>query len=376
LATSRLPLDVDDFLSRYWQREPLLLRGALPGFRPPISADELAGLALEDEVESRLVEEAGGGWRLNHGPFLEADFHRAPPWTLLVQAVDQYVPEVAELRTLVDFIPGWRADDIMVSYATDGGSVGPHFDHYDVFLLQGEGQRLWRLGQRCDHHSPLVKGTPLRILEQFDCQQEYLLEPGDILYVPPGLAHWGIARGECTTFSIGFRAPRRQDMLARLVDQALERAAPDQFLSDPGRLRAARPGELSAGDVRNARAQALALLEADTGGRWLGELVTEPRYAQPGGEVDEQVVAALLLGNLSLVREPGSVLAWMEQGDELLVFANGLSQSASPALRPLMEALCARGVANCNSVECADDEISDLIHFLLESGGAYADSSD
>ena len=137
-----LNLDREDFLARYWQRKPLLIRQAINNFHPPLSSHQLAGLALEDEVESRIIEPSGNGWTLHHGPFSNADYQRQNPWTLLVQAVDHYIPEVARLRRTVDFIPQWRVDDVMVSYAVDGGSVGPHYDNYDVFLLQGEGERL------------------------------------------------------------------------------------------------------------------------------------------------------------------------------------------------------------------------------------------
>ena len=151
-----LNLDREDFLARYWQNKPLLIRGAIKNFKPPLSSHALAGLALEDDIESRLVEYRDKQWQLHHGPFRNADFHRDNPWTLLVQAVDHFIPEVAALRKLVDFLPQWRVDDVMVSYAVDGGSVGPHYDNYDVFLLQGEGQRLWKLGQFCDGSTALL----------------------------------------------------------------------------------------------------------------------------------------------------------------------------------------------------------------------------
>jgi 50S ribosomal protein L16 3-hydroxylase len=207
--------DREIFLARHWQRKPLLIRAALDNFSPPLDRHELAGLALEEGVESRIIEHRDGLWQLHHGPFSEQDFQRDFPWTLLVQAVDHHIPEVSALRRLVDFLPQWRMDDVMASYAVDGGSVGPHYDNYDVFLLQGEGERLWKLGQFCDAASTLLPHDELRILDTFECEQEYLLGPGDMLYVPPGIAHWGIAQGECTTFSIGFRAPRINDMVSR-----------------------------------------------------------------------------------------------------------------------------------------------------------------
>ncbi len=275
-----LKLDREHFLASHWQQKPLLIRGAIEHFKPPVSSHQLAGLALEEDIESRIIEQRDADWVLHHGPFQNTDYQRENPWTLLVQAVDQYLPEVAVLRQLVDFIPQWRVDDVMVSYAVDGGSVGPHFDNYDVFLLQGEGERLWKVGQFCDDQSPLLPHDELRILSLFESQAEYLLGPGDILYLPPGIAHWGIARGECTTFSIGFRAPRVNDMVSRWADQLLEQIGPDQFYHDARLEPVSRPGEIRSRDLERVRAQVQAALDQASGERWFGELVTEPRYDQ------------------------------------------------------------------------------------------------
>ncbi|MCB1728871.1 MAG: cupin domain-containing protein, partial [Halieaceae bacterium] len=173
MSAGELKLDKEAFLARHWQREPLLIRRAIADFSPPLGADELAGLALEEYIESRIVEYRDRQWLLHHGPFSEADFRRDVPWTLLVQAVDHYSEEVAALRHLVDFLPRWRVDDVMVSYAVDGGSVGPHYDNYDVFLLQGEGVRRWQIGQFCDADTALLPHDELRLLSDFQCQREY-----------------------------------------------------------------------------------------------------------------------------------------------------------------------------------------------------------
>ena len=211
-------LSADAFLRRYWQQEPLLIRKALANYQSPISADELAGLALESEVESRLVECQGRDWTLKHGPFTEEDFLSLPEkdWTLLVQGVDLWVPEVQALLSQFAFLPPWRLDDVMVRFACPGGSVGPHFDQYDVFLLQVEGQRRWQIGGRCSSETPMRDDSPLRILKEFEADEEWLLEPGDMLYLPPGVAHWGVAETECLTYSIGFRSPSIADMLGDL----------------------------------------------------------------------------------------------------------------------------------------------------------------
>ena len=176
-------ISAEEFLADYWQKKPLLIRNAIPNFEPPVDGDELAGMALEQEVESRLV--VGADWQLEHGPFTEERFQTLPStdWTLLVQAVDLWVPEVAELLHEFNFLPPWRLDDIMVSYAEAGGSVGPHFDYYDVFLLQGAGQRRWQIGQRCDNDTPLATGTDLKIIADFKATNEWVLNTGDMLWV-------------------------------------------------------------------------------------------------------------------------------------------------------------------------------------------------
>lgn len=381
-GTITLPLDPDTFLATCWQRQPRYIPAAVPDFAPPLSRHELAGLALEDAVESRIVEQSngqqGGRWRVQHGPFAEADFTRASPWTLLVQAVDHYVPAVYALRDLVDFLPGWRIDDVMVSYGTDGASVGPHYDNYDVFLLQGEGHKLWRVGQRCDADTALLDHDELRILRDFQLQDEFLLGPGDMLYVPPGVAHWGIAAGESTTFSIGFRAPRLNDMLSRFTDDALERLDPEQFFQDAGRSRVAAGGEIAAEDVASAKAQLIdAIATLEDSGRWLGELVTEPREAAlPDGEDLAQQCAMVTAGPCALRLEAGTRLAWIRQRGGASVFANGQSIAvAEPALHYL-QVLWREHCLDESMVAALLDQVDGavLVKFLIEAGSVYVEA--
>lgn len=336
MTAPRLALDTEAFLADHWQREPLFIPGAVEGFTPPISADELAGLALEDGIESRIVAGTGSNWDLTHGPFQADDFNREGPWTLLVQSVDHYLPEVAELRRLVNFLPQWRIDDVMVSYATDGGSVGPHYDNYDVFLLQGEGQRLWRLGQRCNESSPLLAHPDLRVLETFEQHSQYLLSPGDILYVPPGVAHWGIAVGECTTFSIGFRAPRINDMVSRKVDQLLDQLSGEALLTDAGRGNG-RPGEITKADVERAREQVIRAVADTAGDEWFGEVVTETEYAP---SEDPGPLADLSGADTTLLLAPESRLAWQETDAGVTVYVAGQSLHASRSVLNMLVLLC------------------------------------
>lgn len=227
-----------NFLAEYWQKKPLLIKNAISNFEGLLSPEELAGLACEDDVQSRIVEYIKGKWHTSHGPFEDEDFASLPQnpstqhnWTLLVQSVNHYLPEGAALLQRFDFIPHARLDDLMVSYAPDGGGVGPHFDSYDVFLLQGQGKRLWRISEQTD--LSLIEGAPLRILQNFDTAQEWLLEAGDMLYLPPHLAHWGIAVSEgktdCMTYSIGFRAPKNQELATEFLGFMQDKLNQDQM---------------------------------------------------------------------------------------------------------------------------------------------------
>jgi len=214
-----------EFLANYWQKKPLLIKQAIPNFISPIEPDDLAGLSLEEEFESRLITGAINNqqWTLANGPFSESDFLNLPEqdWTLLVQGVDRFIPEVEALINHFDFIPRWRFDDVMISYATQGGSVGPHFDFYDVFLLQGSGRRRWQLSSNNCNIDNYLKNVPLRIMNQFTPDQEFDVAPGDILYVPPKVAHHGVSLSDdCTTLSFGYRSYSAKEMFnTTLADQ-------------------------------------------------------------------------------------------------------------------------------------------------------------
>ncbi|MDA1077198.1 MAG: cupin domain-containing protein [Proteobacteria bacterium] len=209
------------FLDQHWQRVPLLVRGALRDLTTAMTSADLIDLAMDADVESRIIAHHGADsrWEMRQGPFLRDDFRSMPEvdWTLLVQAVDLWVPRTRSILQHFDFLPPWRLDDIMASYAVEGGSVGPHFDQYDVFLLQVEGRRRWQIGAACPPDSALLADCDLSLLADFRPQQEWLLEPGDMLYLPPRIAHWGVAETPCITYSVGFRSPTLADMLGDLA---------------------------------------------------------------------------------------------------------------------------------------------------------------
>ncbi len=238
-------ISVEQFLSEFWQKKPLLVRAAVPGFAGLLSRDALFGLAGQDNVTARMVRKTEAGWTLTHGPFRKRDFpakKSAELWTILVQELNHHLTSADELLNRFNFIPHARLDDLMVSYAVPGGGVGPHFDSYDVFLLQGHGRRRWQIGSQQD--LTLIPGLPLKILQHFEVEQEWVLEPGDMLYLPPSYAHNGIAVDECTTYSIGFRAPTSQEIATQFLVYLQDRIELPGMYADPDLQLQAHPGEI------------------------------------------------------------------------------------------------------------------------------------
>jgi 50S ribosomal protein L16 3-hydroxylase len=266
------------FLHRHWQRRPLLIRQAIAGFRRILSWPEFLALATRDDVESRLVVRERGRWTLAHGPFRRRDFRALPErnWTLLVQGVNLHVAAADALLRRFSFIPYARLDDLMVSYAAPGGGVGPHFDSYDVFLLQGEGRRRWHISRQRD--LSLKPDLPLKILARFRPEHEYVLDAGDVLYLPPGIAHDGVAIDACSTYSIGFRAPSAQELATAFLDWFSDRIALDGRYRDPVLAPARAPASIGHA-LRAYAVSALSELAWDDRAvaRFLGAHLTEPK---------------------------------------------------------------------------------------------------
>lgn len=274
------------FMRRYWHKKPLLVRQAVPGFSPTFDRAALLRMAQDEAVSSRLVSTRQGGdaaadWKMRSGPFSRRSLppRKQPGWTLLVQGVDSVVDEVRGMRERFRFVPDARLDDVMVSYATDGGGVGPHFDSYDVFLLQAHGQRRWRIG--CQQDLTLRDGLALKVLANFQPDEEYLLNPGDMLYLPPRVAHEGVAIGECMTWSIGFRAPGSADFVADLLQRLALDAEDGQrqkLYRDPRQAAVREPAALPAAMVEFARTSLLSLMQQPQAiERVVGEALTEPK---------------------------------------------------------------------------------------------------
>ncbi len=358
------------FMRRHWHKKPLLVRQAIPNFQPPVLRPEMFALAAEESVESRLVQQIKGGWKLRHGPFARRSLPAMSQreWTLLVQGVDLHNDAVHQLMQQFRFVPEARLDDLMISYATDGGGVGPHFDSYDVFLLQAHGRRRWRIGRQKD--LTLKEGIPLKVLAEFEPEEEFVLEPGDMLYLPPRYAHDGIAEGECMTYSIGFRAPARaelaQELLVRLSEDAAEdeqvqmyRDAKQEAVAEPGAI----PAELQAfakDALERALSQPLALERA------LGEYLTEPKLnvwfeASDGGAMLEAV---------RLDRRTRMMY------DAQHIFINGESYRAGGKDATLMRRLANQRYLSSKDIQRASDEALELLSIWCDDGWAHACSDD
>ena len=358
------------FMRRHWHKKPLLVRQAIPNFQPPVLRPEMFALAAQESVESRLVQQIKGGWKLRHGPLARRSLPAMSQreWTLLVQGVDLHNDAVHQLMQQFRFVPEARLDDLMISYATDGGGVGPHFDSYDVFLLQAHGRRRWRIGRQKD--LTLKEGIPLKVLAEFEPEEEFVLEPGDMLYLPPRYAHDGIAEGECMTYSIGFRAPARaelaQELLVRLSEDAAEdeqvqmyRDAKQEAVAEPGAI----PAELQAfakEALERALSQPLALERA------LGEYLTEPKpnvwfEASDGGAMLEAV---------RLDRRTRMMY------DAQHIFINGESYRAGGKDATLMRRLANQRYLSSKDIQRASDEALELLSIWCDDGWAHACSDD
>ena len=361
--------DAQQFLDRDWQHQTRVLRAALPGFICPVDGDDLAGLACEADVDSRLVCRDGDDWLLRHGPLEEADFAALPErdWTLLVQSVDHWIPEVADLLEHFRFLPRWRIDDIMISYASDGGSVGPHYDHYDVFLIQGQGKRRWDIGQHCDDNTLLLGHPELRLLKHFESRESVLLEPGDILYIPPGVAHWGRAEGDdCITLSVGFRAPSHSELISQWSMERESTLGDQQRFTDSALRADSNPGWIP-DDVVNQLRQVLSegLDDNKTLSRWFGQLMShvdsEQLFSNPAlsfSEFQQQEQ------QVRLYLRPGARLAF----DACHLFVDGCAYPYDSEQRQQIAAFCAQ--KNDDIVTALTPE---LRYSLYQAGTLYFD---
>ncbi|HEY3520376.1 MAG TPA: cupin domain-containing protein [Rhodanobacteraceae bacterium] len=362
-GSARLPLGMATarFLRDYWQKRPLLIRNAFPDFAPPLSPDDLAGLACEELALSRIVLRDGSPapsfrdrtrrvrnreWKVRTGPFSESDFAKLPDshWTLLVQDADKWDADIAAVLRPFDFLPDWRIDDVMVSYATDGGGVGAHVDQYDVFLLQGSGRRRWRISTDSRARKDFREDVELKLLREFRPTCEWTLDPGDMLYLPPGVPHDGVAIGECMTFSIGMRAPSSAELLVAFAEQVAAALPESRRYSDADLKPADETGEIDDDALRRARVAlgpAAQMMDAETFADFFGCFITAYRSARtpvpPKRRISAEKIAAELPRS-TFRRDLWSRFAFRRTGRGAVLYVSGKQYTC---LLPWARALCA-----------------------------------
>jgi 50S ribosomal protein L16 3-hydroxylase len=372
-------LSLEMFLAEYWQKKPLLVRQALPAVKPPIAADELAGLACEEEVESRLIIQntETAQWELTHGPFSDETFAALPAthWTLLVQAVDHWVPAAADFLSQFYFIPSWRVDDLMISYSGDKGGVGPHYDNYDVFLVQVSGRRQWEVGGIYDDSSPRRPDTPVKILSEWEPAERWILQPGDLLYIPPRVGHSGIAVGEdCMTCSVGFRAPSHRDILLDFSESVGEELSDVVRYADPDLMPQVNPGQITLEAVKKVQHILTRYVEDhDSLAQWFGRYMTSPKYQDEESGQEEyrlENVRTHLAAGGTCIRNEGSRFAFQEHGNELWLFVDGRQYTCSQTLADLVKNLCGERILGSDLCVSSDAHDSLLVD-LLNHGSLY-----
>ena len=292
-SATLIHINPQDFLADYWQQKPLLVRESFSS-EELISQEELMALACEPEAESRLISNSAdqpNDWQVQHGPFTEKDYQSLPDshWTLLVQAVDHWIEAVNDSFSAFQFLPRWRMDDMMISFAVEGGGVGPHYDQYDVFLIQLSGKRHWKVGQHCNENSELLEDLPVKVLQEFEQQESWITEPGDLLYIPPGVAHWSESIGDSLTLSVGFRAPSDSEFITEFGYFLSDQLSEFQRYQDPKlSQRNANPHALLSEDIQRLKA----IIERNSSdeqlAQWLGQYMTQPKYneAEPFDDLD------------------------------------------------------------------------------------------
>ena len=367
-------LDINDFLNNYWQKKPLLIRAAFPNYQSPITAEELAGLACEDFVESRIITEqkASPKWLLENGPFSESHFCNLSKshWTILIQGLNKIFPEFDDLLHEFDFIPNWRIDDLMASYAAPEGSVGPHIDQYDVFLLQATGRRKWMISEQPITDDDYIPDSPLKIIKNFKTESEWILEAGDVLYLPPNVAHYGIGLENCMTFSIGFRAPSHAELLSAYVDDHINELSDSLRFKDPLLSTDNRAGEISEKAINSIQEILLSQFsDKEKIADWFGEYITDylndfENNINKNISVDKFIAEFKKSGAL---RKPASIRAnyYAHNESQLAFFINGNKQQKYSNMNKIIKLYCDQHIINYEEIiiELSDN---DTVKFLSE----------
>ncbi len=316
------------FLNQYWQKKPLLIKGGFSDFKDPLDANELAGLAMEDSIESRIITNHNQQWQSHQGPFEDFEILTDEHATLLVQAVDHWHPEAAQLLEPFRFIPNWRIDDLMISYSTPGGGVGPHLDQYDVFIIQGEGKRHWRVGLPDASLKQFAQNKSLLQVEAFTAVIDCVLEPGDILYIPPGCPHEGYAIENALNYSVGFRAPNQQDLLSSFADHIIDIESGQKRYTDHTLTLRDSKGELTQSEVDKVKTLMQALIENDSLFKnWLGNTLSQPKHDMDLAPEETPFSSAEIMqqleSDMTFERLGGTRAIYQYMESELLLSVNG-----------------------------------------------------
>jgi len=382
-------LSPQQFLDEYWQKKPVVIRQAFPDLELPFTAEELAGITCDTDAPSRIIVEHGLApnptpWQDKHGPFTDEDFTSLPDthWTFLVNDLERYVPELGNLIEPFRFIPDWRIDDLMVSYAADQGSVGPHTDEYDVFLIQGMGKRRWNIISHDDYPKDIIPDLSLSILAEFESDQEWLLEAGDMLYLPPNMPHYGVAEGECMTFSVGFRAPSQQELIQNWVESFTDKPAFKQRFSDERRKVRQSSGEIQQDDIDALSQLLLDGIHSQENklSNWLGKYLTETRgdYSQNSEAEKTQQIKndnPTYNPNYNYERETSLRFAYIEAKDTAIIdfFANGKHVSLPIQHKKMIQQLCSDYYYSADSLTTiiTNPDFLTLFNELIADGGIY-----
>lgn len=376
-------LTAEQFLTDYWQKKPLVIRNALPDFECPITPEEMGGLSMEEDVESRLILEKDGQtpWELKSGPFSEEDLTSLPDthWTLLVQEANKHIPEFALLQERFSFLPNWRLDDVMVSFAPEHGTVGPHADNYDVFLIQGPGRRRWQLSYQDCGPEQLIPGLPVRILADFKPEEEYILEEGDILYLPPGVVHHGVSLEDAITISVGYRAPAIAELAASYCADTVSSIDTERFYSDAGIELRDEPGRITSRELAGIREEIRnSLSRSDEElNRWFASFTTDIKpghyLPEPEQELSTDELLELLNESGELWRSEYARFAYIEQSGHTLLYVAGEEIPLATELAFAAPLLCGQRVFKLDDLlpHLQVAGFADLLSALYNLGALY-----
>ncbi|WP_258806879.1 cupin domain-containing protein [Pseudidiomarina sp. CB1] len=369
----KLNLNSADFLANHWQKKPLLLRNGFANFADLIEPELLAGLAMEEAVDARIIRQVNNGWDVEHGPFEDYERFGDADWTLLVQAVNEWFPEVQELLSAFRFLPDWRVDDVMVSFATENGGVGPHLDQYDVFIIQGGGRRHWRVGERTSNLVEVCPHPDLKQLEngQFDAVIDAILEPGDVLYIPAGCPHNGIALEPSINYSVGFRAPNSAEWLAQIADQLLASELSFPRYQDPELTTASSSYQVQTQEIMQVRELLITQLQTTIGADAITRVMSQSK--RPLAAAENTLSANELLSYAStdmlIGRTPGARILRSPTGG---LYSNGeiLPQLNERATTALLELRSEQPLAHLDHI-LGDRQACECLVELVQQGVLY-----